>query len=157
MKLDKTERDIAIIIPHYQNSFIYILTKDEEVVYVGQTKCGITRPFAHIDKEFDSINIIYCDEEQLDMLEDKYIMKYMPKYNKIVNSAMNYSLLRARNKLRKLFNNKMTVVDLKRMISELEIETITFNDICYIKENDYKKIVSYMEKMVKDDGSNKKK
>lgn len=157
MKLDKTERDIAITIPHYQNSFIYILTKDEEVVYVGQTKCGITRPFAHIDKEFNSINIIYCDEDQLDMLEDKYIMKYMPKYNKIVNSAMNYSLLRARNKLRKLFNNKMTVVDLKRMISELEIETITFNDICYIKENDYKKIVSYMEKMVKNDGSNKKK
>lgn len=108
------ENDIAITIPRYQDVFIYFLIKNNIVVYVGQTKRGVARPFSHKDKEFDSIKLIYCKEEELDILEDKYITKYNPKYNKTVNNATNYSLHRARNKIRELFDNSITVPELKK-------------------------------------------
>lgn len=55
------------------------------VVYVGQTQHGISRPLSHNDKVFDEIKILYCNINDLDILEDFYIEKYKPKYNKSRN------------------------------------------------------------------------
>ena len=68
-----------------RNSFIYFLIKDNEIVYVGQTKAGLSRIFQHNDKKFDSYSIIECEQSELDELENEYIIKFNPKYNKTIN------------------------------------------------------------------------
>lgn len=63
--------------------FVYFLLYEEDVVYVGQTTAGIQRPLNHIkDKNFNKIKIIYCSIEELGELEQKFIIKYNPIYNK---------------------------------------------------------------------------
>lgn len=138
------ENDIAITIPKYNNVFIYFLVYQNKVVYVGQTRQGLIRPLSHKNKLFDTIKIIYCAENDLDFMEDKYITKYNPIYNKAVNNATNYSLYRARNKIRELFNNKITVPSLKKIIKELHIDTFNMNGTCYIKQWDFEKLIKYI-------------
>ena len=117
-----------------------------EVVYVGQTKRGIVRPLSHKDKCFDEIKIMYCEENELDLLEDLYIKKYNPYYNKAVNYSMNYSLSRTRNKIRRHFNNnKFNLPKLKKIIKLLNIKIYTHEITPYINVDDYKKIVDYIE------------
>ena len=139
------ENDIAITLPKYQNSFIYFLLKDDEVVYVGQTSNGIVRPLSHRNKDFDTIKIIYCDILELDLLEDKYIVKYRPRYNKTLNHAMRYSMMTARNKIRKIFNNNITITDLKKIIRLLDIELVEFNGVLNIKREDYEQVVRHLK------------
>ena len=64
---------------------IYLLKKNEEIVYVGQSIDIDLRIKTHKKeaiKEFDSIHIIKCSRENLDSAEAFYIHYYMPKYNK---------------------------------------------------------------------------
>ena len=141
------EGDIAITVPSFNKCFIYFLIKDEVVVYVGQTQKGLIRPFAHqYDKEYDEIKIIYCEQKELDMLEDKYIKKYQPIYNKTVNLAMNYSLHRARDKIRKMFNNNCFYLpELKKIIKKLNINIYQNNGISYITIDDFEKIIKHIK------------
>lgn len=71
-------------------NIIYFLTKNEEVVYVGQSKKGIGRIYYHIcnykKKDFDSCYYIHCNETELNELENYYMIKYSPKYNKRLNN-----------------------------------------------------------------------
>lgn len=125
---------------------IYFLLDNNVVVYVGQTKQGILRPLSHKDKKYDTIKILYCDEKELNRLEDRYITKYRPKYNKTLNCASRYSLMRARNKIRKEINNyEFTMWDLKKIIKKLNIELCSFNFKYYIKQEDYEKIVDFIK------------
>lgn len=70
-----------------KNYLIYFLLKDNDVVYVGQTTQNLLRPFAHKDKIFDKIAIIYQTENKqvLNDIEEFFIKKYSPKYNKVFN------------------------------------------------------------------------
>ena len=62
-----------IEIKNINDVFIYFLIKNNEVVYVGQTQNGLIRPLQHkYNKVFDSIYIINCSKDELDILEDKY-------------------------------------------------------------------------------------
>lgn len=113
-----------ITVPKYQNCFVYFLLKDRDVVYVGQTRNGLARPLSHRDKEFDEIKILYCAEADLDLLEDTYIQKYKPMYNKKNNYAIRWSLLRVRNCIRENIGlSDFTVPMLKRLLKELNIDT----------------------------------
>ena len=60
-------------VKEYGKTFIYFLCKDKEVIYVGQTKQGLYRPFSHTDKDFDEIMIYNCEEKELDNIENEYI------------------------------------------------------------------------------------
>lgn len=127
-------------------AMIYFLLDNNVVVYVGQTKQGILRPLSHKDKKYDTIKILYCDEKELNNLEDRYITKYRPKYNKTLNCASRYSLMRARNNIRQEINNcEFTIWDLKKIIKKLNIELCSFNSKHYIKQNDYEKIVDFIK------------
>lgn len=144
MKFEETKETIAI--EQYKSVFIYFLLLKNEVVYVGQTKRGIVRPLSHKEKCFDEIRIMYCKENELDLLEDIYIKKYEPYYNKAVNYSMNYSLNRTRNKIRKSFNDKsFNLTRLKKIIKLLNISIYTHDITPYISVDDYKKIVEYLE------------
>jgi hypothetical protein len=139
----KFEEKNAITLPKIKKQFIYFLIKNDEVVYVGQTKKqGLRRPFSHTDKDFEEVKIICYEEEKIDMMEDYYIKKYMPKYNKNLNYSENYSLMRARNKLRIITkNNKLSLTHLKKYIKKYDIETFACDDKAYIDVNNYKKLV----------------
>lgn len=140
------ETDGIITIPKYQNTFIYFLLKQNEVVYVGQTKKGLIRPLTHKDKEYDTIKILYCDIKDLDILEDRYIKKYSPYYNKAVNYSVNYSLHRARNKIRAIFDDKtFNLPRLKKIVKELNIKIYVIDGTPYIDVDDFSKIVKYIK------------
>jgi len=86
------EEESDLILDARKNYLIYFLLKDKEVVYVGQTTQNVIRPFSHKDKIFDSVAIIYQseDKDKLNEIEEFYIKKYCPRYNKTFNSE-NYA------------------------------------------------------------------
>lgn len=125
------------------NIFIYFLVKDNEVVYVGQTRYGMNRPYQHrYDKEFDDIYIIKCDEDELDELEDKYIRKYTPIYNKSLNNKASYSLSKVRNLIKEIYPN-FNLTKLKHIIKKLNINTYIFDNTIFIQSKDYDNILKY--------------
>lgn len=135
----------CIELPKYNNSFVYFLLKDNEVVYVGQTKVGISRPISHTDKDYDCIKIQYCDIDKLDEVESKYIIKYNPIYNKTYNYVMWYSLERCRNIIRRQTENpKFNIFKLKKLIKEknIKIYNIMNNKVIYI--DDLYKMIEYL-------------
>lgn len=138
----KFEEENCIDVPKYENCFVYFLLKNNEVVYVGQTTVGISRPMAHYDKEFDHIKLKYCEIEELNELENKYIVKYNPKYNKTYNYAMWYSFDRIKAYIRKntLLKN-FTITKLKHMIEEMGIEIHYMYAHRVITNEDFRKIV----------------
>ena len=63
--------------------FVYLLLKNNQVIYVGQTTNGINRIKQHFAKkeiEFDEYRTIKCSKKDLNNLEDFYIIKYKKKY-----------------------------------------------------------------------------
>lgn len=103
--------------------YIYFLIYENEVVYVGQTRIGIYRPLAHKDKLFDTVALLECAEEELDVLEDKFIMKYEPIYNRQSNYKVRYSLNRVKTYIKKIFP-QFNMWELKKMLPILKIDTI---------------------------------
>jgi excinuclease UvrABC nuclease subunit len=77
----------------FKKSFIiYALIKSNKIVYIGQSKNIIARITDHLrsNKIFDSWNIVEnlgecCTQGELDRLENKYIRKFTPLYNKTSN------------------------------------------------------------------------
>jgi len=65
---------------------VYFLYMDDELVYIGQSKNIPNRITNHLQensKNFNSYKTIIVDESQeLTPIEDFYIRKYKPKYNK---------------------------------------------------------------------------
>ena len=133
----------TITIPTNYKSFIYFLIKDDVVVYVGQTRNNLSRPFSHKDKNFNRIEIMLCPENELDMKEDKYILKYEPIYNKQINSG--YKLITFRNKLRTTFGKEITIRTIRKIMKELNINTFMFGSNEYIGNSDQIKVYSYLE------------
>ena len=71
-----------------KETFVYFLLKNKEVVYVGQTINGLNRIKQHFienKKDFDDYKTVSCIRAKLNELENYYIIKYQPKYNKILN------------------------------------------------------------------------
>lgn len=136
--------DSIITLPKYQNCFVYFLLLKQEVVYVGQTKHGLIRPLTHAkNKDFDEIKILYTNEKDLDFIEDLYIKKYTPTYNRQNNYAITYSLHRVRDCVRKQIGlTKYNIPQLRKVIKTLGIhididyytnkEFVTFDDYCKI-------------------------
>ncbi len=73
------------------NPGIYFLFNEDEIVYVGQAmspKERISHHFKHKlspGRMFDSYSIIRCDKKDLNKLENYYILKYTPRYNKTIS------------------------------------------------------------------------
>lgn len=133
-----------IEIPKYENCFVYFLIKNEEVVYVGQTQVGLSRPLHHKDKDYDKIVIYYCDCDKLDETEDYFITKYDPKYNKLQNTK----IWCGKDKVKKMVhqatgNTKFNAWDLKRIIKILNISM--FRNTINIK--DANKIVEFAKEV----------
>lgn len=145
MKFNETDKPI-LTVKNYSGCLVYFLLQDGEVVYVGQTAHGLSRPFSHHDKVFDEVKILFCEPEELDLIEDKYIQKYKPRYNKQSNYAVRWSLLRVRDNVRRISGcESYTVPQLKRLLKTLNIkpEKDHFNKRETISFNEYTAVLSY--------------
>ena len=129
-----------------QSPIIYFLLDKDEVVYVGQSKVGMCRPYQHLEIKFDKISVMVCKEKELDFLESKYIIKYKPRYNKSVPNNFSYSYNNAVKMIRKnTLLSDFSLWDLKRMVRKLKISTDVFNGISYIRKNDFEKILEFLK------------
>jgi|GEM_PF-6135459 len=73
---------VGTAVPIPQTSGVYFLIKGDMVVYVGQSKNVYARIRRHLDsKAFDKINVIACEESELNRLERMYIRKFSPILN----------------------------------------------------------------------------
>lgn len=80
--------EAAIPIDHMTG--IYFLIRDLEVVYVGQSATDILGRIAkhrRDGREFDSFSYMRCDIEDIDAMEEKYILALMPRENYSVRRA----------------------------------------------------------------------
>ena len=125
MKFEEKREDIMTF-PKCKSCFIYFLLQDDEVVYVGQTSTGLSRPFSHYDKVFDTVKVLPCDPYVLDETEDFYINKYSPKYNKTRNPNVIYSLQRTKRVIKADYNlPKYNLWELRKDLSALNITPTT--------------------------------
>ena len=135
----KFEEKNSITIKDYGKCFVYFLVFENEVVYVGQTAHGISRPLSHKDKVFDEIKIIPCYEEDLNVLEDYYIVKYKPKYNVLINEY--YTFKQARREIGKIFGEEVSAKTLHELTRKLGIEEKRFSHKIHIRIEDVVKII----------------
>lgn len=90
---------------------VYFLYKNEEVVYVGKSKCVLKRLFQHSGKEFDSFSYkTFENEEECSLQEEFYINKLKPKYNfkstGYVPSKIYFRELRTQEEVEEILKNK---------------------------------------------------
>lgn len=107
---------------------IYFLFDGPTLVYVGQSNNIHSRVGQHKDKKFDSWNYIEFVEDDLNILEAEFILKYQPKYNKSIpknNRWVSQSLIKKIHNIGKVETNNM--------IKNNEVEFIVFDKIKYIK------------------------
>lgn len=137
--------DCTICVPEHGDTFIYYLLKDGEVVYVGQTTQGLTRPFYHdLTKFFDEVKIIHCEPNQLNVYESVAIEKYQPLYNKSAGVS-NCTLNSARNKVRELTGRSdIFLTDVKKAMRALGIEPFMIDMTPRIHASDIVKIAEYL-------------
>lgn len=131
------------------NNFIYFLLDKNDVVYVGQTTQGVLRPLSHKNKKYDTIKIKYCREGQLDVLEDEFIAKYNPKYNKKINQSAFYTLKNAKTKLRYDIQDKnITIFDLKKSIKRLGLPLVEFKGKKYISKQNFGEVSNEIKERI---------
>lgn len=141
------ENSNCIRIPIAREPIIYFLLDGNEVVYIGQSKLGLFRPYSHSNKHFTSVSVVKCKLEDLDSLEIFYIRKYMPKYNqKIVDDKHEFSFGKVRKIIREQTEFKCcTVFHIKKIVKIMKINTIPIKDAFYITSDDSEKIIDYVK------------
>ena len=70
--------------PHEANYWVYHLLREGRVVYVGMTRDGMCRVWAHCkDKKFDSFRVITCKNMwDAQTIEGRDIWEFDPEYNR---------------------------------------------------------------------------
>ncbi len=67
---------------------VYFLLHQHDIVYVGSSICVYSRVQEHLKtKIFDSFVFIHTDKDNRLQIEELYINKFLPKYNKALQGA----------------------------------------------------------------------
>lgn len=125
--------------------YIYFLIKNEEVVYVGQTRVGISRPLTHKDKEYDYFYLKKCHLDELTSIETEMILKYKPKYN---NTFSQNKKIIHRNEARNILLKKgfpIRVLFYKKALERLNIKEFNVGSSFCIDKNDFDKLLKHIE------------
>lgn len=134
---------------------VYFLIKDKKIVYVGKTENGISRIFAHKDKDFDSYSFFNIPKSDLDWVESINIIHYKPTYNKQFISSKFTGLSGLNEQCRKKFGSrKMRLI--KKVLHNLErsnkINIIHIikdgKQITLINKNDVPLIINEIAKLI---------
>lgn len=147
------EQDNTFIFPNIQCPIVYFLLDGNEVVYVGKSKYGVSRPFMHKDKKFTDVAVMKCEENELDYYETKYIRQYNPKYNRKAG-ALELTFKKARDRVRKttIFSD-FTVNDIKRIMKKIKIQEKELDGLKYIDEDDFTKIIEFVNDTIRENES----
>lgn len=139
------EREDVLKVHNVQYPIVYLLLDKDEVVYVGQSKVGLSRPYSHRDKMFTDIAFIKCNEDELDDKETELIKKYKPKYNKKAGNS-DYSITRTKNIIREQTNiHDFNLCDLKKLIKKFDVNTFEFENVLYIDKTSFNKIFDFVK------------
>lgn len=121
-------------------SHIYLLLRDEKVVYVGQTS---QEPSARVNQhknlkeiEFDTYTFIECDSEEVLDIEKKIIGKFKPIYN---NPIDRYPELKLAS-VSKSFRSAREYGKAITYITTNNIRHFIFNKTYYIEKTNINKI-----------------
>lgn len=71
---------------------VYFLLKNNEVIYVGQSKSLKARLASHGDKGFDDVSFICAPDHALNDVEAFYIVKFNPELNRSIPSSNVYTM-----------------------------------------------------------------
>lgn len=129
-----------------KQGYIYFLIKDEEVVYVGQTTSGISRPLSHKDKDFDYFYMKKCPFHLLDKRENEMIFKYNPKYNGAFNICDKWV---GRNSIYKellAYNISIRPIFFDKIAETVGVKQFVFKVNKGVTQKDKVKIVKYIKK-----------
>lgn len=125
--------------------FVYFLIFEGEVVYVGKTTTGLARVYAHVNsKLFNQIFVIECEEDDLDKVEAKYILKYNPMYNTNMNKNGMYTIRKSVKLINSKLRVQMTRPKLSKLLTILGIQLVEFNGELYIKPEDLDIACNYL-------------
>lgn len=139
------EKENILFFPNIRCPIIYFLLDGDEVVYVGKSKIGLSRPYNHKNKAFTDIAIFECNETELDIKETELIKKYLPKYNKMMGNS-DYSLTRTKNIMREQTNiHNFNNCDLKKVMNKLGIKSYIFENVEYINGCDFEKMFLFVK------------
>lgn len=138
-KENEKEMEIETLTIKPDQSIVYFLIKNQEVIYVGQSKNGYNRPFQH-NKEQDCIKIIKCNVNNIDFLENYYIEKYNPKYNKQKHNFNFYlKMCRARKLLKERFPehiDEISKLNINKIMNKNNMDFEYINGNKFIKRTD---------------------
>lgn len=143
----KFEEDSYIDLTDIPRCFIYFLIDNEEVVYVGQTTNGLARIEVHRrDKQFDKVYTILCEPENLDHIENSYIMKYQPKYNKTPNMTESVSIKKVVTDINRRFGRYSTnTPKILKMLNVMNVTVFKAKQCMYISYNDWVQLQTTIE------------
>ena len=86
-----------------EKTFIYFLTLQGHVVYIGKTIKGA---IPSNNNPFDGIYILPCEDYEIDFVLNQYLLKYHPQYNKGYNLKGSVSIDNVAKRMRKTYNSR---------------------------------------------------
>lgn len=121
---------------------VYMLWSGGEVVYVGSTRYPSARIKAHQSsiKEFDSVSVHECSDDELLDLETKFIIKLKPKYNSSIPNSTEYVLMSRRRDEASLIA--------ARFVGDLPVEIIGTRKH-YVSNNNYFGLIEAIQSAAK--------
>ena len=128
----------------FDSPLIYCLVRDGKVMYVGQTKKGLSRPMAHLGKKaFDAIYVQPCQEDELNYLESKAIRRYAPPYNMVPGFRNRPLDTVAFAIINELFPTYVDSIEkFKHVLGALGITPFEFKGRKYIDDDDIDKVTA---------------
>ena len=125
---------------------VYILYKNDEIVYVGQTKQLLFRIGNHSKtKDFDQFSYISCEsyEEMMD-IETALILELQPKYNHRVGGSY-ISVNGFRDKVKEIagssYDSSMYINRIIKKLKESDIELVNFKDSILFHKKDMERAI----------------
>lgn len=61
---------------------VYVLYRNDTVIYVGQSSDIVARVPMHYRKQYDRVEYYPCDVTDMDNMERRLIRKHQPEYNR---------------------------------------------------------------------------
>lgn len=140
-KLTKIKHDYDKDLVEY---YVYILYKNNEIVYVGQTKQLFFRINNHSKtKDFDQFSYISCGsyQEMMD-IETALILELQPKYNKRLGRDY-ISVNGFRDKIKEYagdsYDSSMYINRIRKKLMESDIELVNFKGSILFHKKDMEK------------------
>jgi hypothetical protein len=140
--LQDVEKDFAIewkLEPPQIIIGVYFLIQDSEIVYVGQSTNVMTRLLQHKNKEWNGWFCVECDMEELTCLEDHYILKFLPKYNKTIFSTDKIPGYTPFKNIKKVYSQSFQTF--RKEVKKNHIDCKKINGKTYYCLEDFKKTI----------------